>query len=493
MKANTSRRFVTLVLATVSLVVTGAGAATNYVDRNYSGTETGSTNQPFNTIREAVAAANANAGADTILIAAGTYDNALENWSGSGQFEVTNGDLTVRGGYGGVGNWASRTPRATVIDLAGAGTRAFYDNDVANITLDGLTCVNGSAPAAPAQGAGQGGFLYVNDVGMLDRSVVVTNCLFTNNTAVTGGAIFAYKPLYLTISGCDFRGNSSTGSTENGNGGGAVAIGAAISNPQKVENCTFSNNTAVSRGGAIVINNNSDTAATALTITNCTMTGNTAAKGAAVAVMLTNNDSTSVLIYRCVITGNTGSAIYKELDARYYLENCLIAGNNGDGLYGDRWSRTDAYYSFDVAHCTIVNNTSNGIIQSSPASETWPNADLRVRNSIVAFNGLKGISADQGDADNIITLEYNDVYNNTGGNYAIDASAGTGSVSVDPKFNAAASGDYRLKANSTILDSGTNLGITVDLLGNTRPDGAGPAMGCYERGMAPAGTVVSIR
>jgi predicted outer membrane repeat protein len=406
---------------------------------------------------------------------------------------VTNGDLTVRGGYGGVGNWASRTPRATIIDLAGAGTRAFYDNDVANITLDGLTCVNGSAPATPAQGAGQGGFLYVYDFGAINHSVMVTNCLFTNNTAVSGGAIFAYKPLYLTISGCDFRGNSSTGSTENGNGGGAVAIGAAPSN-QKVENCTFSGNTAVSRGGAIIVHNGlpRDTSATTLTITNCTMTGNTAAKGAAVAVMLSNSDYTSVRIYRCVITGNTGSAIYKELDARYYLENCLIAGNNGDGLYGDMWSRNDGNYSFDVAHCTIANNTSNGIIQSSSAA--WPNAELRVRNSIVAFNGLVGISADQANAGNTITLEHNDVFSNTGGNYALDATAGTGSVSVNPKFNAAASGDYRLKAGSTILDSGADLGIAVDLSGNTRPVGAGPAMGCYEVSVIPpVGAVMTIR
>jgi hypothetical protein len=63
--APPGKRFLISVLATVCLVVTGAGAATNYVDRNYSGTETGSTNQPFNTIREAVAAANANAGART--------------------------------------------------------------------------------------------------------------------------------------------------------------------------------------------------------------------------------------------------------------------------------------------------------------------------------------------------------------------------------------------------------------------------------------------
>jgi hypothetical protein len=61
------------------------------------------------------------------------------------------------------------------------------------------------------------------------------------------------------------------------------------------------------------------------------------------------------------------------------------------------------------------------------------------------------------------------------------------------KFNAAASGDYRLKASSSLLDSGTNLGITADLLGNTRPDGAGPAMGCYERGVPFAGTVVLLR
>ena len=197
-------------------------------------------------------------------------------------------------------------------------------------------------------------------------------------------------------------------------------------------------------------------------------------------------------VYRCVITGNSGSAIYKELDARYYLENCLIAGNNGHGLYGDQWSRNDANYSFDIVHCTIVNNTSNGINQAK--IDTWPKADLRVRNSIVAFNGLAGISANQASTSNVITLEYNCVYGNTGGDYALDAVAGTGSVSVNPKFNAAASGDYRLKASSPVLDSGTNLGITADLLGNTRPDGAGPAMGCYELGVPiPAGTVVLLR
>jgi hypothetical protein len=396
-------------LATACLVATGAGAATYYVDLNYSGTETGSDTQPFNTIREAVAAANANAGADTILIAAGTYNNALENWSGSGQFEVINGNLTVRGGYGGVGNWASRTPRSTIIDLAGAGTRAFYDNDVADITLDGLTCVNGSAPATPTQGAGQGGFLYVYDFGSINHSVMVTNCLFTNNTAVTGGALYILKPLKLTITGCDFRGNSSTGSTDDGNGGGAVAIGANNSNPQKVENCTFTGNTAVSRGGAIVIQN-ADTSSTVMTITNC----------------------------------------------------------------------------------TIVNNTSNGIIQAN-GGDNWQQSDLRVRNSIVALNGLVGISAKKAHSNNVITLEYNCVYGNSVSNYALDATAGTGSVSVDPKFNAAASGDYRLTAGSSLLDSGTNLNITIDLPGITRPEGAGPAMGCYERGMAPAGTVVAIR
>jgi hypothetical protein len=44
MTATKSRRCVALALATDCLVVTGAGAATYYVDLNYSGPETGATN-----------------------------------------------------------------------------------------------------------------------------------------------------------------------------------------------------------------------------------------------------------------------------------------------------------------------------------------------------------------------------------------------------------------------------------------------------------------
>jgi hypothetical protein len=70
-----SQKLLALGLA-FTVAVSGAYAADYYVDLNYSGTESGTETEPYTNIRPAVVAANANAGADTIYIAAGTYDDA---------------------------------------------------------------------------------------------------------------------------------------------------------------------------------------------------------------------------------------------------------------------------------------------------------------------------------------------------------------------------------------------------------------------------------
>ncbi|RLE40399.1 hypothetical protein DRJ16_07190, partial [Candidatus Woesearchaeota archaeon] len=80
---------------------------------------------------------------------------------------------------------------------------------------------------------------------------------------------------------------------------------------------------------------------------------------------------------------------------------------------------------------TIVGNDGDGIYNP----EGWP---VTVKNNIIVNNKGAGIR-------NGTNISYNDVWNNTGGNY-INCSAGTGDISTDPLFADPENGDFHLKS-----------------------------------------------
>jgi len=127
---------------------------------------------------------------------------------------------------------------------------------------------------------------------------------------------------------------------------------------------------------------------------------------------------------------------------------------------------------------TLADNTGGGISVNTGASNK--EANLVVLNSILANNGATGITTN----DPTPTIDFNDVIGHLV-DFDGNASQGPNGVSVAPLFVDPASGDYRLLSTSPLLDAGTDLGIIVDLLGNTRPDGAGFAIGAFEVGVAP--------
>ena len=95
-------------------------------------------------------------------------------------------------------------------------------------------------------------------------------------------------------------------------------------------------------------------------------------------------------------------------------------------------------------------------------------------------NGGYGVYREQLD-DPAPILEYNDVFGNAVGGY-YQASAGTGSVSVDQVFVDEELGDYRLTTKSPLLNAAPWDGtLTADLLGDTRvTDDGMVTMGAYE-------------
>ncbi|NIM93050.1 MAG: hypothetical protein GTO18_04985 [Anaerolineales bacterium] len=133
-----------------------------------------------------------------------------------------------------------------------------------------------------------------------------------------------------------------------------------------------------------------------------------------------------------------------------------------------------------VVHNTFIHPDIRGIGQYAIAL-------TRVRNALIQNNifynyadGSKGntyILMD-GESENINT-GYNLVYNDNGvqpagGPFPNDL------WMVDPLFVDYASGDYRLQSGSHAVDTGVDIGVTLDFDGNTRPQGAGFDMGAFE-------------
>jgi len=83
-----------------------------------------------------------------------------------------------------------------------------------------------------------------------------------------------------------------------------------------------------------------------------------------------------------------------------------------------------------------------------------------------------------------MTNDYNCMYANTTNyfnNGTPGVSAGAHDVTSDPVFVDAANDDYALASGSSCIDTGTDVGLTSDYLGNPIPAGSAPDIGAYEK------------
>jgi len=301
----------------------------------------------------------------------------------------------------------------------------------------------------------------------------------------------------MVITNCDFVSNVSTNALGNYTGGGALWVWAQYGGSTRdwISDCTFTSNSCPNaQGGAVLVKNGNSNP---FTISGCTFTGNDAAHGGG--VFSADGDGTPpVRVERCTFTGNSATSAGAAIGGssfwhgEYEIENCLFYENTGSfAIYANGSRVNTGDRAVDLIHCTIVDNAGGGVYVRNRVGASATVETLRMRNSIVANNGATGVEyvINSGVA---AVLEYNDVYGHTA-NYATDAVAGTGSLSQDPEFIDAATDDYRMLAGNALLDAGTNLGVTIDLLGDPRPEGSGYAMGCYEAGVPRTGTSVTIR
>ena len=141
-----------------------------------------------------------------------------------------------------------------------------------------------------------------------------------------------------------------------------------------------------------------------------------------------------------------------------FLDHNLITNNGNDGV--EITSLISSFLSME--NNTIVGNEDDGIYVSSAVPPT-------IKNSIIVSNNGYGINGSSA------SISYNDVWGNSDGNYH-NCSAGTGDISLDPRFVNAEGGDYHLRLLSPCIDAGDPVS---DYTQEPLPNGGRINMGRY--------------
>jgi hypothetical protein len=188
-------------------------------------------------------------------------------------------------------------------------------------------------------------------------------------------------------------------------------------------------------------------------------------------------------------SGSNGVFIYAADYTHYPKIMNNIIKNNGRGIYfycQPFWIGTPYIYG-DIWNNIIINNTEEGILLSKSEGMCEPNvvnnvifgnitdgvrtvgggSSPYISNNIIMSNGNYGIN----NSGMSPTVAFNDVYNNTVGDYN-DVIVGPGSISVDPEFVDAFGEDFHLLSTSPAIDAGSATNAPPDDIdGDSRPMG----------------------
>jgi CSLREA domain-containing protein len=238
------------------------------------------------TLREAINAANSQAGANTITFAGNytiTLASALPLLADTLTLDGSGRSVTVSGNHA---------------------VRVFYIQSGAVVTMSQLSIINGTTNT-------YGGGIF-NDHGM----VAVSHSTVSGNSAANGGGGIDNYGGTLAISDSTVSGNATLG-----------GVGGGINNSQgalTVSNSTFSSNSAGNGGIGGGIHNTSGTA----TVSNSTFSGNSASQYGGGIV----NSGGTLTVTHGTLSGNSagnGGGIYN--NSTLHLRNSLIANSSGGG------------------------------------------------------------------------------------------------------------------------------------------------------------------
>ncbi len=272
---------------------------------------------------------------------------------------IGNTAITAGGFGGGLFNSAS-SPTVTGCTFVGntAERGAGMSNELANPNV--IDCMfNGNVAVSTGGGVNNN----------ISGDPIFTNCVFLENTAISGGAIYSTggngEFINLTVSNCSFTGNASTfsgsavfgsngqlsmsNSTFDANtAGGSGTLGYADDYNVVVTNCVFNGNDVGSEGGAMEFRDGANSTSTS-EINNCTIFGNNALSGGALSYFI--NAGSTGTVSNSIIGNNTakdGKQIAiggTSLPPVFQYSN--IAGSGGSGAGWDVTLGIDGGHNID--------------------------------------------------------------------------------------------------------------------------------------------------
>ena len=416
----------TLPAALVACLMTGGGpvlAVDLFVDlRNDSGVEDGSAANPFDTIQEGIDVGTLG---DRVVVAPGTY---LET-------------IRMADGVSVIGAGADRT----VIDGSGLQNSVVtLDRVRDNPVLSGFTITGGAGDRLGDLGDdpifGGGGILILDSVATIEFNIITGNVI--DQGICLGGGIYALiqnsMGLGPTIRDNFIHGNAALSVTlpQTGVGGGAyieTKLGVLTFRGNRVES------NSAWRGGGVHVEN---TAGSTVDVDRNVLANNTAAEGGGISIRDVDASSTRA-------------------HNNLFRQNQATVGNGGA-------VRAEALGSavYSVTNNTFVDNVA---VAGTGGALYLDDALAGVPDNVAANNIFVGNSAPSGGAvDHTAfggTIRNNDFFGNSGGDLFDGGGSGATLVDntfVDPQFNDAASGDYRLSATSTLLDAADEMTAPAD-------------------------------
>ncbi|MBL7943930.1 MAG: CSLREA domain-containing protein, partial [Flavobacteriales bacterium] len=410
------------------------------------------------TLREAIAAANSQAGANTITFA-GNYTIPLTS-----TLPIVTTQITITG---------NGTANTIVQGGASAGVgqkRVFQISSTGNLTLNQLTVQYGSCTGACSGGNGGGA--------LNQGTLTVNNSLFDRNNATNYGGSIANSGT-LNVSNTTFTSPGVSTSI-----GGAIAN--LLSGTATISNSTFSGNSASSGGGGIY---NDGT----LTVTNSTFSQNTAGDGGGGLY----SNSGSVTISHSSFTDNSsyngGGAISNEATSTMAITNSTIANNTSTGNTGGGIRNAG---TLNIYNSTISGNSSSGGVYdgANVFQSDFGTPELNLYNTIIANSG-----GSDGDCHFYAgTVNATNTLIESTGSLACGLVNGVNGniVGSDPNLGSSTGSPayFPLNTGSPAINAGSNAVCAAAPVNNqsqngvTRPAGSACDIGSYE---VPGGSLPS--
>jgi hypothetical protein len=267
-------------------------------------------------LRAALIAANAAAGADTITLPSGTHQLAI---AGAGEDLAATGDLDVLDDVTIIGAGQA----VTIIDAAGL-DRVFHVLDGA-LTLNGVTVRRGQVTGENGGGilvfAVEGGIgpdeegttaLTLLDSTVADSTAIPLPPVTPGGEPVGGAGGGIHSSALLTLDGAAIRGNVA------GTNGGGLYAGAIV----QLARSAITGNRAENGGGVF------ETGSHVSTYSACAIVGNRATGGGG----MSTRTNASILLTNCTIDGNSATDVGAGINAAgpVNLANSTVTGNRSD-------------------------------------------------------------------------------------------------------------------------------------------------------------------